>query len=306
MQKSFQSEWAKLFSFHQGTIFGRALPIGGFVKFLGEDETNDDPEPSTMPNCGKDCSRSFRPIMNFLLAILLLTGFYMAFGVYEIAPDILEVAENSPAEKAGLMPGDRIVQIDDTPIDLSDNEKAVESIRTLIKEKGKNALSITVDRDGKDVIMELVPQYNAETDSYMIGIVFGRLKRFSLFPALGTAFTQTGRILVLMADMLRGLIFRGQGINELMGPVGIVGEIGKAVQAGVQQVLSLAILITLNLGIMNLIPFPALDGGRLVMLVFEGVRGKPMEPEKEGFIHFIGFVVLMLLMVMVTYKDLLR
>jgi regulator of sigma E protease len=91
-----------------------------------------------------------------------------------------------------------------------------------------------------------------------------------------------------------------------MGPVGIVGEIGRAAQAGMQQLLNLGIIITINLGIMNLIPFPALDGGRLILLIVEGVRGKPMDRNKEGYFHLIGFVLLMILMIIVTYKDILK
>jgi regulator of sigma E protease len=299
----------KLFGFSgKETQFSiRALPIGGYVKFLGEDEKSDDPRAFSNAKVWKRMVVVVSgSLMNILLAILLLTTLYMAFGVYEIAPQILEVAENSPAEHAGLKPGDIIIQVDSTPIDISNDEKAVETIRDLIKAKGKNPLSITVNRDGKNVIIDLVPQYNDETDSYMIGIVFGRFRRYSFFPALRTSFTQTGRIVVLMVDGIRGLLFRGQGINEIMGPVGIVGEIGKAVQAGIQQMLSLAIIITINLGVINLIPFPALDGGRLVLLLLEGIRRKPIEAEREGFIHFIGFVVLILLMVLVTYKDIMR
>jgi regulator of sigma E protease len=299
----------KLFTFSgKETRFSvRAFPIGGYVKLLGEDETNDDPRAFNNASVWRRMAVIVSgPVMNFLLAILLLTAFYMAFGIYELTPDILEVVEDSPAEQAGLKPGDRIIQIDDTPIDLSDYEKAVENIRVIIKEKGKNSISITVDRKGENVKIELTPEYNDETDSYMIGIVFGRLKPYGFIPALGMAFSQTGRIMFIMVDMLRALISQGQGINEIMGPVGIVGEIGKAVQAGMQQVLSLAVLISINLGVINLIPFPALDGGRLVILALEAIRGKPIEHEKEGFIHFIGFVVLMALMIVVTYRDILR
>ena len=91
-----------------------------------------------------------------------------------------------------------------------------------------------------------------------------------------------------------------------MGPVGIVSEIGRAAKAGIQRLLELGIIITINLGIMNLIPFPALDGGRLILLIVEGIRRKPIDRNKEGYFHLIGFVLLMILMIIVTYKDILR
>ena len=106
--------------------------------------------------------------------------------------------------------------------------------------------------------------------------------------------------------MLKDLIFSGRGLGDVMGPIGIVSEIGRAAQAGVQRLLQLGIIITLNLSIMNLIPFPALDGGRLLLLAVEGLRGKPIDREKEGYFHLVGFVLLMILMIIVTYKDILR
>ncbi len=299
----------KLFSFlRKETQFSvRALPIGGYVKFLGEDDESDDPRAFNNASTWKRMAVVFAgPAMNFLLAIVLLTVFYMGYGVYEVAPQILEVVEDSPAQQADLKPGDIIVKIDDTQLQSLNAEDAVEQIRSIIKQKGNMGLEIVIERNGKNIPVYLTPQYNSENQSYMIGIVFGKLKRYHLFPAMGMAFTQTGRIIFMMVDMLKGLIFKGQGINEVMGPVGIVGEIGKAARAGVQQLLSLAIIITINLGIINLIPFPALDGGRLALLIVEGVRGKPLEPQKEGFIHLIGFVVLILLMIAVTYKDIIR
>ncbi|MBM7581418.1 regulator of sigma E protease [Caldicoprobacter guelmensis] len=299
----------KLFGFSsKGTRFSvRALPIGGYVKFLGEDEKSDDPRAFGNASLWRRMAViASGPAMNILLAIVLLAVFYMGYGIYEVVPEILQVVENSPADRAGLMPGDKILQVDGVSVEGMEAQQAVEAIRNTIKQKGGNELEIVVQRDGKNISVKLVPEYSQKSDSYVIGIVFGRIRRYSLMPAIGLAFRQAGKIMVMMVDMLRALIFRGQGLNEVMGPVGIVGEIGKAVQAGMQQLLSLAIIITLNLGVINLIPFPALDGGRLVLLLIEGVRGKPLEPEKEGFIHFIGFVVLILLMVLVTYQDIMR
>ena len=124
--------------------------------------------------------------------------------------------------------------------------------------------------------------------------------------AIGLAIVQAGRLIILMIQLLGSLIFQGRGINEVVGPIGIIGEIGKAVKSGVKDVLNLAVVITLNLGIMNLIPFPALDGGRLTLLLVEGIRGNPIDPEKEEYIHFTGFIILMLLMIVITFKDVAR
>lgn len=299
----------KLLGFsRKGTQFSvRALPIGGYVKFLGEDERSDDERAFSNASVWKRMAVIVAgPTMNILLAVVLLAAFYMGYGVYEEVPEILEVVENSPAERAGLLPGDSIIKVDDVSVEGMEAREAVETIRNAIRQKGSNELKIVVRRNGKDINIKVVPEYNEESDSYVIGIVFGRIRRYGLIQATGMAFNNVGKLTLMMVDALRGLIFKGQGLNEVMGPVGIVSEIGKAVEAGMQQLLLLAVMISLNLGIINLIPFPALDGGRIALLLVEGVRGKPLEPEKEGFIHFIGFVVLILLMVLVTYHDITR
>lgn len=299
----------KLLGFsRKGTQFSvRALPIGGYVKFLGEDERSDDERAFSNASVWKRMAVIVAgPTMNILLAVVLLAAFYMGYGVYEEVPEILEVVENSPAERAGLLPGDSIIKVDDISVEGMEAREAVETIRNAIRQKGSNELKIVVRRNGKDINIKVVPEYNEESDSYVIGIVFGRIRRYGLIQATGMAFNSVGKLTLMMVDALRGLIFKGQGLNEVMGPVGIVSEIGKAVEAGMQQLLLLAVMISLNLGIINLIPFPALDGGRIALLLVEGVRGKPLEPEKEGFIHFIGFVVLILLMVLVTYHDITR
>lgn len=299
----------KLLGFsRKGTQFSvRALPIGGYVKFLGEDERSDDERAFSNASVWKRMAVIVAgPTMNILLAVVLLAVFYMGYGVYEEVPEILEVVENSPAERAGLLPGDSIIKVDDISVEGMEAREAVETIRNAIRQKGSNELKIVVRRNGKDINIKVVPEYNEESGSYVIGIVFGRIRRYGLIQATGMAFNSVGKLTLMMVDALRGLIFKGQGLNEVMGPVGIVSEIGKAVEAGMQQLLLLAVMISLNLGIINLIPFPALDGGRIALLLVEGVRGKPLEPEKEGFIHFIGFVVLILLMVLVTYHDITR
>ncbi|HOB20847.1 MAG TPA: M50 family metallopeptidase, partial [Candidatus Atribacteria bacterium] len=137
---------------------------------------------------------------------------------------------------------------------------------------------------------------------YQIGFVFATSKP-GLFSAIGMSVKSTGVMLVNMIELLGGLFFKGQGVGDITGPVGIVREVGRAAQAGIDQIITLGIVITANLGLINLIPFPALDGGRLVLLLIEGLRGKPIDARKEGYIHLVGFVVLILLMLVVTYKD---
>ena len=292
---------------HKGknTVFSiRALPIGGYVKFIGEDEASDDPRSFGNAKVWKRFLVILSgPLMNFLLAVLLLTIFFMSFGTVQTSTHVYEIIDGSPAQEAGLQVGDKIIEINGVKLDESDEEKGIEVFRDIIKKQGHEPLNVTILRDGQTQGLEIKANYSEGKNSYEIGIYFGKIERHGLLSAIGLGFLQTGRLIGIMVQLVGSLIFRGQGLNEIVGPVGIVGEIGKAVQAGFQDVLNLAIIITLNLGIINLIPFPALDGGRLTLLILEGFRGKPLDPEKEGYFHFVGFVLLIILMIVVTFKD---
>lgn len=289
----------------KNTVFSiRALPIGGYVKFIGEDEDSDDPRAFGNATVWRRALvLASGALMNFILGILLISVFFVFFGVYQTSTDILEVAEGSPAYNAGLQAKDKIIEINDISLENKGENEGIEYFKNIINTQGEKPIQLTVKRGDQRKHFTLNPQYNEESNTYQIGIVFGRLKRYDPLSGLGMAVVQTGRLIIIMLQMLGGLIFKGMGLQEIVGPVGIMGEIGKAVKAGAQDVIHLAIVITLNLGIINLIPFPAMDGGRLALLLVEGVRGKPIDPKKEGYIHLIGFVILILLMVLVTVKD---
>jgi regulator of sigma E protease len=285
----------------------RILPIGGYVNFIDQDNQSNDIRAFGNAKLWKRILVIVSgSAMNFLLAILLLSIYFMTFGLYEVVPEVYEVEEGAPAYDAGLLPGDKIIQINNTLIDTDDPQGGILQIRQIIDEKRGQSVDVTVMRDEQTMKFSITPQFNQETGNYRIGVVFGRIRQLGLFSAVGLSFRQTGRLIVMMVDMLGGMIFQGEGIGDVMGPVGIVGEIGRAVRYGIEQLMNLAIIITINLGIINLIPFPALDGGRLALLLVEGIRGKAIDPKKEGYIHLAGFVILMTLMALVTFRDIAR
>lgn len=287
----------------------RLLPIGGYVRFLGEDEASTDPRAFNNASVWKRMAVIVSgPLMNFVLAILLLSIAYLSFGIYDAdLPIIEDVISGYPAEQAGMLPGDRITAVGDVDVSKLEDSKAVQEIRSFINENGPDPFQITIERDGQAKHFDVVPSYDEENNRYQLGFYFKiRTRTPGFLEAIGMSFRQTFQIIGMMVTVLKDLIFSGKGVGDVMGPVGIVGEIGRAAQAGIQQLLNLGIVITVNLGIMNLIPFPALDGGRLTLLIVEGLRGKPIDRNKEGYFHLIGFVLLMILMVIVTYKDILK
>lgn len=286
----------------------RALPIGGYVKFLGEDADSNEPRAFNNVSLWKRAMVLVAgPLMNFVLAILLFSIMFMSFGIYIPTPTIENVVKDSAAAQAGMVSGDRIIAVNDQSIKDMDDQKAVEKLRDIISKSNSKPLTITILRNGKSMNMEVIPQYNEKAKAYLIGIEFGVIpKRLNFFSAVGLSIKQTGKIIVMMIQMLGNLLFKHENLDQVMGPIGIVGEIGKAAKQGVEQLLGLGIVISANLGIINLIPFPALDGGRLLLIIIEAVRGKPMNPEKEGYINLIGFALLMLLMILVTFQDITR
>jgi len=285
----------------------RILPIGGYVKFIDDDKKSDNVRAFGNAKLWKRILVIVSgSAMNFLLAILLLSVYFMTFGLYEVVPEVYELEEGAPAHNAGLIPGDKIIQINDTQIEQDDPQSGIMQVRQIIDEKRGQPVDIIVMRDDQTMNFSITPQFNQETGNYRIGVVFGRVRQLGFFPAISLSFMQTGRLIVMMVDMLGGMIFQGEGVGDVMGPVGIVGEIGRAVRYGIEQLMNLAIIISINLGIINLIPFPALDGGRLALLLVEGIRGKAIDPQKEGYIHLVGFVILMTLMALVTFRDIAR
>ncbi|MDD2503180.1 MAG: RIP metalloprotease RseP [Clostridia bacterium] len=287
----------------------RLLPIGGYVRFLGEDE--DSSEPRAFNNI-KVWKRFLvvvsGPLMNLLLAVLLFNIAFLSFGVYEAdMPVIKEVISGYPAEQAGLQAEDRIIEIGDMNVTQMEDNEAVESIRNFINDNGPKPFKITIKRDDQTLSYDIMPSLDEENKRWQIGFYFQpRIRKVSFFESIAMSFMQTYRIIGMMFVILKDLIFAGKGLGDVMGPIGIVTEIGRAAQAGIQQLLNLGIIITINLGIINLIPFPALDGGRLVLLIVEGVRGKPVDRNKEGLFNLIGFALLIILMIVVTYKDILK
>ena len=287
----------------------RVFPIGGYVRFLGEDEASNDPRAF---NNAKVWKRFLvivaGPVMNMLLAVLLLSIILFSFGQQVSSQPVIDsVISGYPAEQVGLQADDRIIAVGDVDVSELEDIKAVEGIQSFISDNGPKPFTITVQRDGQTMTFDIIPSYDEVSDRWQVGFYFKPvIRRFGFFEAIGTGFVETFRITGQMFVMLKDLIFTGQGLGDVMGPVGIVSEIGRAAQAGIQRLLQLGIIITINLGIMNLLPFPALDGGRLLLLIVEGLRGKPIDRNKEGYFHLVGFILLMILMVIVTYKDILR
>lgn len=274
----------------------RLLPIGGYVKMEGEDENSDDPRSfSKVSPLARIAVVAAGAIMNFVLAIIVLS--IVIFNTGMPTTTIGEIQQGSPAEYGGILPNDRIVIINNIEINSWD-----ELSQTIGTSNPEEELEIVLIRDNQEHLLKIKP---IEVEGRTIVGVSPKYER-TVASALRGGIETTLLFLSIMFEFL-GSLFRGSiSTNDLSGPVGVISEIGKAANLGIIYVLYLLGFISVNLGFFNLLPIPALDGSRIVFILIELIRGKPIDPDKESFIHFIGFALLISLMLVVTYKDIIR
>ncbi|MGI6307890.1 MAG: RIP metalloprotease RseP [Dethiobacteria bacterium] len=285
----------------KGTRYSlRLFPLGGFCRLLGEDpeEAHQEGSFQEKPLASRFAVIVAGSFMNFILGIVLFSlVYYLFLGVPQTQlAQIGEILPGGRAAEVGLQTGDIILAINGTQ---TENWNAV--IQHIYANPEKE-ISLLVQRDSQELSFSVVPV--EESGRGLIGIA-PVYKKFLLFQSIGLGFTYTwffGKLIfVSLAQMIAGAI-----PPDVTGPVGIVAVVGEVARTGLSNLFSLAAIISVNLGVINLLPIPALDGSRVFFLAWEGIRGKPVDPQKEGFIHFIGFTVLILLMILISFQDISR
>lgn len=286
------------------TLFSvRAFPIGGFCS-MGEDEDSDDPDAfRKKPVPAKMAVILAGAFMNIILGFLISVIAMIVSGV-GVSSTIVFFEDNAVSPNYGLQLGDTIDKINGQKV------FSARDITYFLRSDEDGIIDFTVKRNGEKIELKDVrfpmttdEETGKSTLKYDFKVKAEKISFKNLIPYSFNNTIYCGRV-VLMS--LLDLITGKYGINDLQGPVGIVTTIGSSVtEAGPDWdfLLQLAALITVNIGIFNLLPLPALDGGRFVFLVIELLRKKPMKAETEGMIHFVGLMALMLLMIVVTFKD---
>lgn len=290
----------KLFGWRQNDIDYslRIFPLGGFCRLLGEnpDEASEPDSFPQKPILSRAAVLVAGASMNLFLAIAV---FFIIFFFIAGVPDtgsarIGYIVEDSPAEAIGLEAGDMIRSIDGMPV------SKWEDVLNIISAKPNEEIYLIFEREGEIKEISVVSETAPESERGMIGIG-PVIHKYKVLPSLVISVERFGAVIASIFQVITG-----QVPLDVAGPVGIIFVIGEVAQTGFVNLLLLTALISISLGIMNLLPIPALDGGRLFFLLVEAIRGRRIDPEKEGFIHFIGFALLILLILFITYQDLLR
>ncbi|KGR81389.1 MULTISPECIES: RIP metalloprotease RseP [Lysinibacillus] len=242
------------------------------------------------------------PLFNFILAFVIYLVIGLIHGVPTYEPIITEVVENDPAAQAGMLAGDRVTAI---------NGQAVEKwqdLAAIVQDHPNEDIAVTVERDGQSVNLNMtVKEIQQDGEKYgQIGVRYESPREFNPLKAVVYGAQETYNMTVKIFELLGMLITGKFTIDALSGPVGIYKATEQVAQYGIMNLMNWAAMLSINLGIMNLLPLPALDGGRLLFFGFEALRGKPIDRQKEGIVHFVGIVLLMILMVVVTWNDIQR
>lgn len=288
----------------------RAIPIGGFCSLAGEDNEADDQE-----NIPKDRRLNAKPAWqrflvmffgagnNFILALLILFIIGLGWGAVSNDAIVSELVKDGPAEKAGIEVGDKILKINGNKVKSNDDV----AIYIQIESKDK-PVTFTVDRDGskKDIKVKPVKEEVEGNTIYRVGIMSSGKVEHGFLASVKYSFTKIGSLFRQMIITLKGLFTGGLSVKQLSGPVGIYNVIGTQREAGIQNILYLIALLSVNVGFINLLPLPAFDGGRILFLIIEKIKGSPVSPELENKIHTIGFILLLVLMLYITFNDIIK
>lgn len=296
----------KVFSRRHGeTIYSlRIIPLGGFNKIAGmdPDEEQDEKSFSAKPVWARMLVIIAGSAMNFVLPVLLFLIVFLGYGIETASdkPVIGSILPDKPAVVAGLLPGDHIQAVNGVPV------TTWQQFVTAIQSNAGNQLTIALERSGNSQSVTLVPEFDQRANRGIIGVTPEIIiKRPGFIEATGIAVKHTYTI---ASSMLVGLgqMVTGKIEADLAGPIGVAQMAGQVAQTGLIPLLQFAAFLSINLGLINLLPVPVLDGGHVVTLAVEGIRGKPLNRNSLQFVQMIGFALLMLLFVLATFKDISR
>lgn len=288
----------------------RAIPIGGFCQLAGEDlDTDDDKKiPKNMRLQNKKPWQRFLimlfgPMNNFILAVILIFLIALIWGGSTMDPVIYKVEKNSAAYDVGLRSKDKVISINGNKIENSDDITLYLAVASTSK---KN--TIVVERNNKKYTYKVKPRKIKEDgkETYKYGIAMKQAKKKGFVNAIVFTYQKTKSIFKQMFVTLAYLFTGRIRLGQLSGPVGIYSIVGEQRSAGLASLIYLTAFLSINVGVINLLPIPAFDGGHILFIIIEKIKGSPVKPELENKIHSIFLILLLILMVVITFNDIFK
>lgn len=303
-----------------------AIPLGGYVKFVGDMAVTSEPDPDEMERLSEEEKRvAFHtqpiwkraatvvagPMFNFLLTVVVFAVMFAAYGRFVSEPTVAEVRPDSPAAIAGFMPGDRFVSVDGVAVE------TFADVQRLVSGRAGDEIVFVMLRDGEEIELRATPALTEQTDALgnvvkigVIGVVNNeemgqpRLITYSPLQALGEAVNETGHIIARTGQFLQRFVAGREDRCQLGGPVKIADMAGKAAQLGFVWLVQLVALLSVGIGILNLLPIPPLDGGHLVFYGIEAVMRRPVSERVMEGVYRVGLLVVLMFMAFVFWNDL--
>jgi regulator of sigma E protease len=288
----------------------RALPIGGYVQMAGEVDEDDKSVKKNDFMCNKPwwqrililCAGVFN---NFVLAFILLFVLALIWGANSLTPTIYNVADGSAMAQAGAQAGDTILEVNNQKVSTWDKAQLL-----LMYKSNNNEYLIKVKHiDGTITNLTVYPTVSKDekgNETKVFGIQIKNDIKYGFVPALNYAVQKFGSVYDSMVTVIAGLFTGKISLSSLSGPVGIYSVVDESAKMGIEQVIYLIAFLSLNLGFVNLLPFPAFDGGHVLFVIIEVIKGKPVNKKVEAIFHTVGFALILLLMVVVTIHDIFK
>ena len=295
---------------HETLFTLRIIPVGGYCMYYGDTDDDPDGEKANDPrnfSVARLWKRIFcvisGPLMNFILAFVVAIGLMAIYGITIGQPYVSSVEPGMPAEAAGLLPGDQFLRVGEHEVHTGGTPAVVEAI----DQAAGNPFSVAVQRGSEALTFTLSPLLDEEENRYRIGIMISSLRPLQTGEIIPAAWDACVFASGAIIDALGKMVTTGEGFNETTGPVGIVQLVAEQTQRGGLEVfMNLFVIISINLGLMNLLPIPGLDGSRIVFMLIEGIRRKPVSQRTEANVHLCGYALLLGLMLFFTFRDVTR
>ena len=288
----------------------RAIPIGGFVSMAGEVYEDDEKIDKKSFMCNKPWWQRIIVLVagvanNFILALLLLFFSSLIWGATISLPEVREVVADSPMAEAGIVADDKILAINGRNVSNWDTAQIL-----LIMESKDNTYTFTIEHENGDVEdIDVIPEVSKGEDGIetkTFGVYIKTEEVHGFLDSLKYAFSKFGSIVHSMALTIEGLFTGKISLQALSGPVGMYEVVDQSIGYGISYMLYLVAFLSINVGFINILPFPAFDGGRVLFLIIEKIKGSPVNSKVENICHMIGFFLLILLMIYITIQDIFR